>query len=35
MAALVVVTYLSVAGVTLPWWRRQGAKSGPVGKRRK
>ena len=34
MAALVIVTYLSVAGVTLPWWRQQGAK-GSRGARRK
>jgi hypothetical protein len=27
MTALVVVTYLSVAGVTLPFWRRQGTKA--------
>jgi hypothetical protein len=35
MAALVVVTYLSVAGVTLPWWRPQSAKGNRGGKRRK
>jgi hypothetical protein len=34
MAALVVVAYLSVAGVTLPWWREQGARSSR-GARRK
>jgi len=34
MAALVIVTYLSVAGVTLPFWRRQSAKGGR-GARRK
>ena len=28
MAALVLLTYLSVAGVTLPWWRRKPPKGG-------